>query len=132
MNMKLIRNEEGSDGIFGQMISEDGKWVFCSLEHAFADGLGGYCAIIPPGTYTCKRYNSPHFGYVVFEICNVPGHQYIEIHIANFNNELEGCVALGTAILDHANGRMLFASTKAFKQFMELQMGVDQFTLTVV
>lgn len=50
---------------------------------------------IPDGTYpVIKRWSMKH-NMEVFGICNVPGRSDIEIHIANWPEELLGCVAVG-------------------------------------
>ena len=122
--MRLITNQYRQDGIFGALTHDSGDTICVTLERSF-DGLPA----IPRGkTYTCRRYFSPHFGYEVFMLTDVPGHDHIEMHIANVQSELEGCVALGTSIA----GAALTESKKAFTKFMALMDGIDEFLLSVV
>jgi hypothetical protein len=111
-----------SDGAFGHLLGPKGDFICCTMERLF-DGKPK----IPEGKWTFIRYHSPHFGFDVFRCDTVPGHTALEIHIANFVEELEGCVALGTqiAIRPSTNGHMLTASKIAFDAFMKTQVGVD-------
>jgi hypothetical protein len=127
MNFSLTRSQFGETGIFGQMISEDQCSVFDTLEHAFAQPDGSYAPLIPAGNYTCIRRLSPKFGYDLFWIQNVPGHDFVEIHIGNTNKDSLGCILLGHG----ASGVAILNSRTAFQSFMEVQNGVDSFTLTV-
>lgn len=52
---------------------------------------------IPVGVYSgCKRY-SPHLAREVVGI-DVPGRTDIEMHNANYPEQLDGCIALGSAV----------------------------------
>jgi hypothetical protein len=74
MDMLLKRDSFQPSGIFGKLTSLDESCVVAAtLEHAFIYG-DGIKAAMAPGTYTCKRRLSPHFGYELFEITNVPDH----------------------------------------------------------
>lgn len=136
MNAKVTNNEFRADGIFGMMTMDNGT-EFAQLQHAFPNDSGGYSPKLAPGTYTCKRRMSPHFGYEVFLIENVPDFQgkpvsFIEIHKGNYNADSDGCILLGTSVKPiDSTTQMISASAPAFNQFMQLQNGVDEFTLTV-
>jgi hypothetical protein len=126
MNFVLKRIRMGPDGIFGELRTEKGD-LFCqTLEHAFCvNGL--YKAAIPPGTYECVRYHSTKHGYDVFMLKDVPGHDFIEIHIGCINEDSEGCILLGL----EAREKMILESHRAFDNFMALQAGVNSFQLIV-
>ena len=83
---------------------------------------------IPDGTYDCIRYASPHFGYDVFVVTNVPGHQYIELHIGNTLADTHGCILFALTRTDTGLGP---DSRDAFKAFMDLLKTVSSFTLVV-
>jgi hypothetical protein len=87
---------------------------------------------LPDGTYTCKRRLSPEFGYELFEIMDVPGCTYIEIHVGNLQKDSKGCVCLGMGLGKLGTQQMVTSSRVAFEKFMALQDGCDQFTLTVI
>ena len=86
---------------------------------------------IPLGAYECSIYNSPKHGKV-YLLKNVPNRSMIEIHVANVQQELLGCIALGTDYAAMATpatqGKVMFGikgSQEAFNQFMTLMDGQD-------
>jgi hypothetical protein len=132
MNISLERSHIGSDGAFGRFFDVNDRHVCFTLEHAYLNADGTYSVKLPPGKYTCKRRMSPHFKYELFQILGVPGHDFIEIHKGNFNNDSDGCVLLGENVKPQFNGDlMLINSAVAFDAFMDLQHDVDEFELTV-
>lgn len=126
--MKLIRNEFSINGIFGNLYDDNDHHIACTLEHAYpVDDTGLFEPKIQAGDYVCKRRFSPHFGYDVFELIDVPGHDFIEIHVGNIQADSSGCILLGQERI--ANG--LIGSRMAFSAFMIMLNGVAQFPLQV-
>jgi len=127
MNPFVQRKMWIADGAFGEMSDDKGSFVCCTMERLF-DGK----TVIPAGTWDFYRYCSPHFGYEVFRCDTIPGHEAIELHIANFVEQLEGCVGLGEQIGPRfaKPGKMLMKSLDAFKKFMAFQVGVDKIQVT--
>lgn len=126
--MKLVRNEFSINGIFGNLYDDSDNHLAHTLEHAYPfDDTGLFVPKIPNGNYICKRRLSPHFGYDVFELIDVPGHDFIEIHVGNIQADSSGCILLGQERI--ANG--LIGSRMAFGSFMTMLNGVDQFPLQV-
>jgi hypothetical protein len=75
---------------------------------------------IPIGNYTATIYNSPLHGRV-YQLNNVPGRSSIQIHSANFADELEGCLAPGENISEFPDGKLgVTSSKKVLNVFMEL------------
>lgn len=117
----------------GYLTADDGTvLVAATLEPAPPD--------LPPGSYPCKRYRSPHFGYDVFRLYDVPGHEAIEIHKGNLPADTHGCILVGSSFGDlwvHDPGEPertalgILGSKVAFDAFMERLQAVDAFTLTV-
>lgn len=126
MDMHLLRKDFREDGIYGEMTGKNA--FFITLEHSF-----DLKPALADGEYICKRFLSPHLGYEVFQITDVPGHTFILIHIGNFNGNSDGCVLLGSQIgyTVKPGGWMITGSKQAFAAFMKLQEGVDEFKLTV-
>lgn len=122
MNPTITRQPESPGGFFGEMTDESGSHVCYTLERSFAGAPK-----IPTGQWTCVRRLSPHFQCELFMLTNVPGHDFLEIHPANWESQLDGCIAVGDSI----SPPMLVSSRDAFNRFMALQAGVDSFTLTV-
>ena len=80
---------------------------------------------IPLGIYDMTRYPSPRNRRIVPLLQNVPGFEYVEIHVGNFVHDTAGCILIGT-------GRLLFLnqheeltnctlqnSQHAFREFMQ-------------
>lgn len=123
MNFTLRRTLRNSSGIYGKFLSETFGHLCVTLERNF-DGSPK----IPVGQYRCIRRMSPHFGYEVFMLEDVPGHDHIEIHKANVQTELDGCIALG---MHYGATEGITSSKIAFDKFMSLQEGCNEFYLTV-
>ncbi len=138
MDLLLIRNSATEDGIFGTLHEATGdcKMIAVTLEHAYDPGFGdgSYAAKILAGTYTCERYLSPKHGYEVFRLLSVPGSDYDEIHVGNYNKDSDGCILLGRRVAPSdiaESGDMITSSRNTFNAFMDLQRSVDQFVLTI-
>lgn len=87
---------------------------------------------IPAGTYKAIRRFSPHFKCDLLMLVDVPGHDFIEIHPANWQTQLNGCIAVGDEIVQNTpETRMLGDSRDAFGKFMESMNGVDEISLTI-
>lgn len=132
MDVLLTRLHRLSTGIFSSFVVGNDKTFFVA-EHAYPTSLDTFEAKIIPGVYTCIRRHSPEFGYALFWVTDVPGCTWIEIHVGNFpQKDSEGCVLMGTSISINTSVPMVGNSNIAFREFMVLQMGVDQFKLTVI
>ena len=90
---------------------------------------------VPEGTYLCKRRRSPKFGET-FEITGIPGHSLVEYHWGNTHVDTEGCLLTGTYVGWFDNEvpavRAILESKKAFRKFMALLDGVDEFQLNIM
>jgi hypothetical protein len=122
MDVVLKRVETNKDGIFGELYDNLGNLLAFTLEHNY-DGK----AVIPSGSFSCLRRVSPHFGYELFCLENVPGHDFVEIHPGNIQSDSHGCILIGEA----RQGNAIVNSRNAFRKFMELQKNVDTITLVV-
>ena len=83
---------------------------------------------IPAGVYPAFRFKSPHIGYELFQLANVPDRVGVDIHVGNTMKDTEGCVLVG----EEQDGEAITESRKAFGLFMGMLTGIDRFTLTVV
>jgi len=135
MDLILKRNRFRQDGIFGELLKDNGDGFVVTLEHAYRDQNLNYSPKIPEGSYTCvrgmHRLDGMTEDFETFEITNVPGHTNILFHVGNFNNDSSGCILLGSNVLKADAGWSIQSSRVAFTRFMELQEGVDKFTLIV-
>lgn len=136
MNLKLYRNMDRSDGIFGYITDENDTLLYKTLEHSYIDYKGDYSPKLPIGTYTCVRgqhqLHSMKQPFTTFEVTNVPGHVGILFHVGNYNGDSDGCILLGTSVSVMDNGGLMLDSSKvAFDKFMDAQKNCDSFTLEV-
>lgn len=132
MNFTLTRGRYALYGILGQIKSEEGSLLLCTLEHAYEQPDGTFLPKLAAGIYTFKKRLSPKRGYEVFTLENAPPFMgtpvtYIEIHKGNYNSDSEGCILLG---MRFGTG-MIEDSKDAFDKFMAAQEGVEEFQLTV-
>lgn len=128
MTFSLRRNSFTDKGIFGLMFDALNNLVMHTLEHSYQDMPGGsWLPHIAPGTYICKRVLSPHFGFMVWVLQDVPGHTNCEIHKGNLEADSKGCVLCGTDVA----GDALTESKKAFDKFMALTANEDTITIMV-
>lgn len=132
MKWKLTRKEYREDGIFGGLTSEDGKYFFYTLEHAykiedehFPKSVDFYPKI-QEGVHPCILYASPKQGYMVPMLDGPEDKEhYYQIHIGNYNEDSSGCILVGLGLGKRANGgKMLTSSKQAFDQLMKL--GVEE------
>ncbi len=130
MNLVLRRREFKETGIFGALLDENGAVVADTIEHAYpSSDMSSYVPKVRRGVYSCVRgHHELHSGPIeTFEVKGVPGHSGILFHCGNDESVSEGCILVGSArIGDH-----ITESKAAFAKFMQLQEGVDEFTLTV-
>lgn len=97
----------------------------CSLERALKDP--DYCAI-PLGTYEMEWYNSPHFNLTVPLLKNVPDRTMIEIHPANYPEQLKGCIAPGVIAKDDS----VFQSRVAWEHLIgQMKQAQDKILIEV-
>src|SRR4051812_7941114 len=83
--LRLRRIDATDKGVFGHLeIGDDFDCV--TLER--------HDTLIPEGTYKVTLYDSPKNKCQV-PLINVPGRSFIEIHSANWEYQLEGCIAVG-------------------------------------
>lgn len=134
MDLRLKRTSFEECGIFGVLSSQDGSCIVATtLEHAYAGSQEPVSFIpkVPPGVYKCVRgqHQLAHMTepFETFEITDVPGHNHILFHVGNTNNDSEGCVLLGCARVSNS----VVSSRTAFVNFMQLQHGIDEFSLVV-
>lgn len=85
MRLILTRLDVTDKGVFGHLVTDGFDCV--TLERN--DKL------IPVGTYKVTRYHSPRLNRTVLLLHGVPGREMIEIHNANWEYQLEGCIAVG-------------------------------------
>lgn len=127
MNWTLKRREYRDDGIFSDLLDEQGNLIAVTLEHSY-----NRLPKIPAGVFRCVRSEHQLHGmtekFVTFEITGVPFHTGLLFHWGCYNRDSEGCVLVGA----HESGNMIIRSRDTFAKLMGLQTGVNTFQLTVI
>lgn len=107
----------------GTMRADNGdkKLQIYTLERPWLNNAQGVSSI-PAGVYQVKKVPASHIPYPHFAIQNVPNRSGVCIHIANYVNQLEGCIAVGMALKDvNADGLLDTVSSKqAFDLLFDL------------
>ena len=129
----LTRDKSKSDknGTYG--LIESGRFKSATMENTGK--------LIPAGKYRCTLGLSPRFyeahadyGFgrgIVYGVLHVPGRTHILIHPANWPSQLEGCIALGSAMYGKDGVTGILSSRDAVKAFMSAMKGQD-FILNII
>lgn len=124
MLITVQRTDKSSDGIFGNL-SIDSDPFKCITEENLATA-------ILAGVYDVTFMWSDHFGQIMPHIL-VPNRTAVEVHWANYPNQLEGCLALGTtedmkddAILESKDAWIGFVKTITDQPALKIKF-VDDF-----
>lgn len=146
MLLSLIRTDDTADGVFGEMHIPAGPGGPALTLHTVEDDnlqnrRGVSC--IPAGLYLLRRTMFYRHGYEAFEVTGVPGRSRILIHVANTENDVEGCIGVGLRRgvllvstdedtgLPNAEKRAVVASREAFRVLMSRLAHTDEAMLSV-
>lgn len=89
MRITIQRKSSTVDGIFGVLTLDWNPFTCVTLENRDK--------AIPAGIYEVDFSYSPHFNRIM-PLILVPGREGVRYHWANFPAQLEGCIAVGTAV----------------------------------
>lgn len=92
-NTYLLSRDIFTDRSTTGTVYVDGKFLCFSLERSCRK-TGEPPLAIPNGLFELELYDSPTHGEVPL-LKNVPGHEWIEIHIINKPEDSKGCIGLG-------------------------------------
>lgn len=135
--LTLQRRRSDADGTLGELLELDLK----TIEEEDRNNLAGESRV-PPGKYVCVPTFFHGGQYETYELLNVPDRSRILFHVANTEEDLQGCIGPGLAwgkllVNDEDGGgrRRLKAgvtgSRKAFAKFMKWAGG-ELFELTIL
>jgi hypothetical protein len=135
MMVDLKRSLISDDGAFGILIVNNVP-ICLSLEKTF--GIFNK-VVIPPGNHPLKRGYYYSGGYPTFEV-EVQGsgieegrtHTRVLLHAANYEDQLQGCIATGTKFMWMRGKRGVGSSKSAHGDFMKAMDGIDKATLRVM
>lgn len=131
--LTLKRLQIRDDGCFSYLRRSDGSQVCVTNEHTFGDP-GSPSVILQPGHYLCVRGRHTLNGqdwFDTYEIKGVEGHTGVLFHPGNTELDSKACVLPGRhfGVLD---GMMaVLESVSAFRYFMQVTAGADEFELDV-
>lgn len=126
MVLELVRLRHAAEGVFGVLLDDFGV-VCATLERSYDD----LQAKVPVGVWPCERTVYHRGGDLpTFEII-VPGHSRILFHPANWETQLDGCVALGVCHRPVAGRLGIAQSRDGFDEFMRRTNGLNHLTLRV-
>lgn len=144
MNLTLTRKQYRSDGIFSDLLTDEGPVLLAqTLEHSYSQGGSStdpspteYFPKILKGKYQCirslHRLHGMDHDFETFEVTGIEGHEGLLFHWGNFNKDSEGCILVGERIVrSEDQTQMITNSRQAFERFMRLQEKVEEFMLTV-
>jgi len=138
LKVKLERVARSTHGVFGRM-----KVRNATLWTIEEEDLGNQRNIscIPAGTYRCKPRRFYRGGYDTYEVTGVPGRSLILFHIGNTEEDIAGCIAVGTQlgvldVIDEDSGERVpklavLGSAPAFMTFMRQLEGVPEFDIEI-
>jgi hypothetical protein len=137
MDSRIARLEQTIQGALGVFLF-DGI-IFCFTLHPDITDLHFQ---IPANTpdhpiYICTRYKSPTHGDT-FIISRpetpglVDGHDYIEFHAGNTEDDTKACTVLGETTGKLKGNRAVLNSGATFKRWLDYTKGVDEFPLEII
>jgi hypothetical protein len=89
-SVTLVRTAKNDVAIYGILTVTEGdsvEFVCLTIENKDKS--------FPAGKYSLKLEFSPRFKKDLWELFGIPGRGEIKIHVANFWNQLEGCIGVG-------------------------------------
>ena len=97
---RILQDDFATHG-FLNVLDDDNNLVFTclTLEQAWRNNQKSN-SCIPKGWYPIVYEWSPKFNKKLWEIKSVYNRSECKFHVANYVNQLEGCIALGTALKD--------------------------------
>jgi hypothetical protein len=89
---------------------------------------------INPGIYPLKLEYSERFKSKLYELKKTENRTEIKIHAANFWDELNGCIALGSYLDDIDNDGYfdVLESKKTMKRFHDSLKGINETTIEII
>ena len=136
----LVRNEYNKHGTTGQMNDDKGNKICLTLEEPWKNNQKGI-SCIPEGRYRCTRYISPKLKRggskdpEVILLHEVLNRSYVQIHIGNTLDDVEGCIMPGEFIarkIRHKGKVHEFFIKNSGKMFEILkQVAAEEFYLNI-
>lgn len=134
--IQIIRDFQDENQTLGTctIFDENNKPVFTavSLERGWRNNESNV-SCVPVGTYPVVLEWSPRFKKDLWELKKVPNRSECKFHSANFWFQLNGCIALGTALSDINNDGYndVINSNQAMQSFHTTLKGLTKVDLII-
>ena len=131
MNIHVIRDNGNESEFVGHMIVSEANFGCYTLERPDKNNMSGI-SCIPKGIYDWVKVGATQkIPYPHIAILNVQGRSGVCIHSANYVNQLQGCIAVGSSLKDINNDGLL-DTTDSRNTFTKLMAVLpDAGTLTI-
>lgn len=113
--LTIIRKRFTKKSIIGELLIGFDHECYTIEPPVLPDDRG--ISAIPVGRYELALYNSAKNHGLVPLLLNVPGREYIEIHVFNRPRESEGCIGVGKS-LPAKEQDLILESRMAFRELM--------------
>lgn len=127
--VSLERRSSEFGGTWGLLSYPPADLTLHTVEQLWVDNKRGI-SCVPCGRYLVRATYSPRFGRKMYLLLDVPHRDGIRIHPANWPMQLNGCIALGTAVASKIDGKMLLNSRVAVNR-LERTLSLQPFYLTI-
>jgi hypothetical protein len=127
--VSLERRSAELGGTWGILSYPPANLTLHTVERLWVDNKRGI-SCVPCGRYLVRATYSPRFGRKMYLLLDVPHRDGIRIHPANWPRQLNGCIALGTAVARKVDCKMLLNSRVAVSR-LERTLGLQPFYLTI-
>lgn len=98
LNVRVDRNMTCKDGSIMGTLYLNGHQIGRTLELPFRNNEQSISSI-PAGVYDTLMRNDGNRSWRI-QLKNVPNREYIQLHVGNFQSQIEGCILLGDDIGD--------------------------------
>ena len=129
----LIRTSLTPHNTLGLLLVLDGADIVfqCkTLELPWMDNQKNI-SCVPPGSYPVVFEWSPRFQQNLWELKDVPGRSEVKIHVANFVDQLQGCIAIGDKHV-HIDGDEIMDVSNSRKTLKRLHKALNGIEETII
>ena len=100
MRITIVRTSENGGSTTGELYV-DGQFIAHTLELPWRNNAS-YISAIPAGAYPAHLRYDKSDGWRI-QLDNVPGRSGVQIHVGNYPSQIEGCVLVGTGVVNSEN-----------------------------
>jgi hypothetical protein len=129
IDILILRTSKNKTAAYGVIVVRKGDVVV-----ALFRSIENLKKIFPPGKYKVKWLWSPRFSRWLYELLGIPKRAEIKFHVANYPEELDGCIGVGLSHqdIDKDGDIDLAQSRDALTAFHNAMAGTIETTVTVI